>query len=173
MARKKVTHKFKTKKRDGKTLMICRNSIEDQSYWGWQILSKHPRCNEWSEVSPNSTAVLCYKCTCKTVGPPEVRGGYKSTGRMRGWQFMKEFVDMQGNVFHKGVEQPKLKGTLKPSVIKTKPPKKRLSKKEKERIRVDALAKIHKLKKDLGKAKFKKDIKKINSEIRKLNKLIK
>ena len=58
-------------------------------------------------------------------------------------------------------------------IIKTKPPKKRLSKKEKERIRVDALAKIHKLKKDLGKAKFKKDIKKINSEIRKLNKLIK
>ena len=123
MARKKVTHKFKTKKRNGKTFMICRNSIEDQSYWGWQILSKHPRCNEWSEVSPNSTAVLCYKCVCKTVGPPEVSSGYVSKGRIRGWQFMKVFVDPQGNVFHKGVEQPDLKGTLEPT--KPKPPKKK------------------------------------------------
>ena len=36
---------------------------------------------------------------------------------------MNEFVDKDGNVFHKGKEQPKLKGTLKPT--KVKPPKKR------------------------------------------------
>ena len=53
-----------------------------------------------------------------------MKGGYKSTGRMRGWQFMKEFVDVQGNVFHKGKEQPKLKGTLKPT--EPKPTKKKL-----------------------------------------------
>ena len=35
----------------------------------------------------------------------------KSTGRPRGWRWMKEFVDKEGNVYHKGVEQPKLKGT--------------------------------------------------------------
>ena len=34
----------------------------------------------------------------------------KSTGRPRGWRWMKEFVDKEGNVYHKGVEQPKLKG---------------------------------------------------------------
>ena len=36
---------------------------------------------------------------------------------------MNEFVDKDGNVFHKGKEQPELKGTLKPT--KVKPPKKR------------------------------------------------
>ena len=45
------------------------------------------------------------------------------TGRPAGWHFMNEYVDKDGNVFHKGKEQPKLKGTLKPT--KVKPPKKR------------------------------------------------
>ena len=31
---------------------------------------------------------------------------------------MNEFVDKDGNVFHKGKEQPKLKGTLKPTKVK-------------------------------------------------------
>lgn len=35
----------------------------------------------------------------------------------RGWALRKEYVDLQGNVFHKGVEQPNLKGTLRPSNI--------------------------------------------------------
>ena len=30
---------------------------------------------------------------------------------------MKEFVDKDGNVFHKGKEQPKLKGTLPPTKV--------------------------------------------------------
>lgn len=134
------------------------------------------RCGQMTPCSPNATSVLCSECVRELYEkdfPFKPNLGYVPTGRPRGWAFMKEYVDKDGNVYHRGIEQPKLKGTLKPSVIKTKPPKKRLSKKEKERIRVDALAKIHKLKKDLGKAKFKKDIKKINSEIRKLNKLIK
>ena len=62
MARKKVTHKFKTKKQNNILHMICRNSIEDTSYWGWQFLSKHPRCNEWVEVGPTTTATLCHRC---------------------------------------------------------------------------------------------------------------
>ena len=40
------------------------------------------------------------------------------TGRPAGWHFMNEFVDKDGNVFHKGVEQPKLKGTLPPTKLK-------------------------------------------------------
>ena len=46
-----------------------------------------------------------------------------SSGRPPGWHFMNEFVDKDGNVFHKGKEQPDLKGTLEPT--KVKPPKKR------------------------------------------------
>jgi hypothetical protein len=38
---------------------------------------------------------------------------------------MNEFVDVDGNVFHKGKEQPKLKGTLKPTVVKPRKKTKR------------------------------------------------
>ena len=53
------------------------------------------------------------------------------TGRPSGWHFMGEFVDKDGTVFHKGVEQPKLKGTLKPTVIK---PKKKVKRRSQEEI---------------------------------------
>ena len=33
---------------------------------------------------------------------------------------MNEFVDKDGNVFHKGKEQPELKGTLPPTKVKAK-----------------------------------------------------
>tara|TARA_Y100001963_G_C6741500_1_gene429218 strand:+ start:684 stop:1205 length:522 start_codon:yes stop_codon:yes gene_type:complete len=171
MAKKKLKHTFKTRKRNGITYMICRNSIEDTSYWGWPMLEKHPRCNEWSEVGPNTTAVLCYKCANKTVGPPEIRGGYRSTGRMRGWQFMKEFVDAQGNVFHKGVEQPKLKGTLKPTP--PKPEKKKLSKLEKSELRDKILEQMAMVRGKLKTAKWKKDIKAGNVKMRKLTRQLK
>ena len=59
---------------------------------------------------------------------------YKPTGRPPGWHFMKEFVDGDGNVFHRGKEQPKLKGTLKPT--KGKPPKK-TKRRSKEQILID------------------------------------
>ena len=55
---------------------------------------------------------------------PDTIGKVKvSSGRPPGWHFMNEFVDKDGNVFHKGKEQPDLKGTLPPT--KVKPPKKR------------------------------------------------
>jgi len=172
MARKKkVTHKFKTKNINNTLHMICRNSIEDTNYWGWQFLSKHPRCNEWSEISPNTTAVLCYKCVNKTVGPPEIKGGYVSKGRPRGWQFMTEFVDPQGNVFHKGVEQPKLKGTLQPT--KPKPPKKKLSKLEKSELRDKILDQMLMVRGNLKKATFKKDIRSNNVQLRRLERQLK
>ena len=44
---------------------------------------------------------------------------------------MGEFVDKDGTVYHKGVEQPKLKGTLKPTVIK---PKKKVKRRSQEEI---------------------------------------
>ena len=57
---------------------------------------------------------------------------YKPTGRPAGWHWMAEFVDKDGNVFHKGKEQPKLKGTLPPTEIrpKKKPTKKRRTKEQ-------------------------------------------
>ena len=56
------------------------------------------------------------------------------TGRPAGWHFMNEFVDKDGTVFHKGVAQPDLKGTLKPTKIK---PKKKAKRRSQEQILLD------------------------------------
>ena len=53
-----------------------------------------------------------------------------SSGRPSGWHFMKEFVDKDGKVFHKGVEQPKLFGTLPATKVKPKKKTKRRSREE-------------------------------------------
>ena len=81
---------------------------------------------------------------------------HKKTGRPPGWQWMNEFVDKNGNVFHKGKEQPKLKGTLPPT--KVKPPKKRkkLTKDEK----MFKQAKAHKAKMKAKNKQLRKAIKK-------------
>ncbi len=77
---------------------------------------------------------------------------YKPTGRPSGWHFMNEFVDKDGNVFHKGVEQPKLKGTLKPT--KVKKPKKKMKRRTKDEILVAKYNEKKKvLKKELQKQK--------------------
>jgi len=35
----------------------------------------------------------------------------KKVKKSRGWQFMNEYIDSEGNVYHKGKLQPHLKGT--------------------------------------------------------------
>ena len=68
--------------------------------------------------------------------PETDKPSYRPTGRPAGWHFMNEFVDKDGNVFHKGKEQPKLKGTLPPT--KVKPVKKKKTKpSSKEQILLD------------------------------------
>ena len=77
---------------------------------------------------------------------------YKPTGRPAGWHWMAEFVDKDGNVFHKGVEQPKLKGTLPPT--KVKKPKKKMKRRTKDEILVAKYNEKKKiLKKELQKQK--------------------
>ena len=53
------------------------------------------------------------------------------TGRPAGWHWMAEYVDKDGNVFHKGKEQPKLKGTLEPTKVKPRKKRKKLTKDQK------------------------------------------
>ena len=63
---------------------------------------------------------------------------YKPTGRPAGWHFMKEFVDKDGNVFHKGVEAKQLKGTLPPTKItKAKVKKVKTKRRTKEQKLID------------------------------------
>ena len=78
----------------------------------------HKCGREVSGIGEEAVKVTCAYCVLKAVGMPEEKKSYISTGRPPGWHFMVEFVDKDGNVFHKGKEQPKLKGTLKPTVVK-------------------------------------------------------
>ena len=92
---------------------------------------------------------------------PEVtKPTYQPTGRPAGWHFMNEFVDADGNVFHKGKEQPKLKGTLPPTKVE---PKKKTKRRTKEQILIArhnkkkaALKKAVKKQKDFLNHKFGK-----------------
>ena len=108
------------------------------------------RCGRWVEnVGEEAKSVLCSYCVLRAI-PIEETKSYQPTGRPAGWHFMKEFVDKDGNVFHKGKEQPKLKGTLPPT--KVKPPKKKTKRRSRDQILIDR----HKEKK----AALKKAVKK-------------
>ena len=86
-------------------------------------------CGHYTVVGDSATGVRCSNCVMKTMMnqyPQEESKSYKPTGRPAGWHWMNEFVDKDGNVFHKGKEMKKLKGTL-PST-KVSPPKKKKTK---------------------------------------------
>ena len=92
----------------GKLYMACKNG-----------------CGEYEVVGDETVSVTCWSCVMRVVGPPEEPKGYVPTGRPMGWHFMKEFVDKDGNVFHKGKEIKKLKGTLPVTKIERKKIKRR------------------------------------------------
>ena len=109
-------------------------------------------CYEYVKVDEEPFAIACSKCTIKrTLALKPIDTYFKSvkpkTGRPPGWHWMAEYVDKDGNVFHKGKEQPELKGTLKPT--KVKPPKKRkkLTKDQKLYKRINDYKKKQKIKK--------------------------
>jgi len=79
------------------------------------------KCNRTVEnVGDLAVKVTCSYCTMMMTGLPEETKRKVSTGRPAGWHFMSEFVDKDGNVFHKGKEQPKLFGTLKSTKVVVK-----------------------------------------------------
>tara|TARA_A100001011_G_scaffold383806_1_gene455544 strand:- start:842 stop:1255 length:414 start_codon:yes stop_codon:yes gene_type:complete len=90
-----------------------------------------------NNVGENALKVTCSYCVLSLVGLPKESPAktYKPTGRPAGWHFMSEYVDKDGNVFHKGKEQPKLKGTLPPTKIK--PIKKKTKRRTQQQILLD------------------------------------
>ena len=118
--------------------MARKNKIEYNSYKEGGI--KHMSCmtcGRYEAVDDSATSVKCSKCVMNTMMskyPEEESKSYKPTGRPAGWHWMSEFVDKDGNVFHKGKEMKKLKGTLKPT--KVSKPKKRIKRRTKNAILV-------------------------------------
>ena len=94
--------------------------------------------------------------------PETTKKSKPKTGRPAGWHWMAEFVDKDGTVYHKGKEQPKLKGTLPPTEVKPrkKPTKKRRTK---EQILLDR----HKEKKEALKKAVQKQKDFLNHKIEK------
>ena len=107
--------------------MARKKKIEYHSYYeGTVRYMSCMSCGRYETVGESATGVRCSRCVNMRMFnkyPYEPPKSYKPTGRPPGWHWMTEFVDKDGNVFHKGKEQPKLKGTLKPT--KVKPVKKR------------------------------------------------
>ena len=101
---------------------------EDGQRW---MICKHCQ-SEYVPVDEDTSAITCSSCVIRktlALKPIDEFFGKQrvSTGRPAGWHFMKEFVDKDGNVFHKGKEQPDLKGTLPPTKVKPRKKKKKLT----------------------------------------------
>jgi len=113
--------------------------VKKETIWPYANDVRYMDCGcgtQVRNVGEEAASVVCHRCLShqmiekfpemKDVFKPE----YKPTGRPAGWHFMNEFVDKDGSVFHKGKEQPKLKGTLKPTKVKAKKKVKRKTKNE-------------------------------------------
>ena len=126
---------------------------------------KAMECSKCGRVVENvgydAVSIRCSYCVFSTVGfPEETKPTYKPTGRPAGWHWMKEFVDKDGNVFYRGKEQPKLKGTLPSTKVM---PKKKIKRRTKNQILIDR----HKKKKAALKKAVKKQQDFINHNIKK------
>ena len=111
-----------------------------------------------ANVSTDIVSVIGSRAVQKKVGIPKEKSRPQPSGRPAGWHFMGEFVDKDGTVYHRGVEQPKLKGTLKATKVVAKKKTKRRTKEEiliaREADKKAALKKAVKKQKDFLNHKF-------------------
>ena len=119
------------KKHGFKSFKPERHSYEDGDGQKW-LQCKF--CCEYQKVDSPIGYITCSGCVVKIdmmTFPDTIKKQKVSSGRPAGWHFMNEYVDKDGNVFHKGKEQPDLKGTLEPTKVKPRKKKKKLSADEK------------------------------------------
>ena len=111
-----------------------------------------------ANVSTEIKSVIGSRAVMGMVGLPKEKPKRVSSGRPAGWHFMNEFVDKDGNVYHKGKLQPDLRGTLPPTKIVPKKKTKRRTKEEiliaRDKEKKAALRKAHKKQKDFLNHKF-------------------
>ena len=119
------------KKNGFKNFKPERHSYEDENGHKW-LQCKF--CCEYQKVDDPVGSITCSSCVVKIdliQFPNTIKKQKVSSGRPAGWHFMNEYVDKDGNVFHKGKEQPDLKGTLEPTKVKPRKKKKKLTADEK------------------------------------------
>ena len=115
------------KKNGFKAFKPERHSYEDENGQKW-LQCKF--CCEYQKVDDAIGYITCSSCVVKIdmmQYPDMIKKQKVSSGRPPGWHFMNEFVDKDGNVFHKGKEQPDLRGTLEPTKVKPRKKRKKLT----------------------------------------------
>jgi len=123
------------------------------------------QCGQMAKASDDSIAITCSDCIIEMWEPLE--SSYIKSDKPRGWTLMAEFIDKDGNVYHRGVEQSTLKGTLESTDVKiSTSPAKRMTNREKQNLTGTAALNLHKLKKQLQSTRWKKDKKPILAEIK-------
>ena len=120
-------------------------------------------------VTPGTTLKACAQCVIEMWDDSALPKPKRPTGFHRGWKFMKVFVHENGTVYHKGVEQPDLKGTLPPTP-KKETKKDTRSKAQKARDRQELLSEYSKLKKEVKKEKRVTYKRKLQTKLRKIEK---
>jgi hypothetical protein len=134
------------------------------------------RCGAFTKVSgPEVASITCHECITEWMREFDTpllkeKKQVVAQGYPRGWRFMNEFVHADGTVYFKGVEQPKLKGTKATTTIAAKPKKTKAQRKQEKE---NALIQLSKLKSTLKKTTKKGESKKLQTQIKKLEKQIK
>lgn len=114
-----------------------------------EIKCRTENCQRMVKVDAESKSALCWRCLASKIpAPPDRSSATTKSSRPRGWALRKLFVDKNGSVFHKGIEQPKLKGTLPPTKVEKKKTK-RKKKQETEAQKQSRLLKRYKEKKKI------------------------
>jgi hypothetical protein len=149
---------------------VTKNGAELKKNHSFKMLACSKECGREEKVDFETASVICWQCTAKSMpapeikyAPPKIEGPIKP----KGWHFMEVFVDSEKNVFHKGKEQPELKGTL--PVTPLKPKKTRAEKDAIKQKKENKLAKLYKKKqflkeKENGKKQIRQNTNNISNE---------
>lgn len=130
---------------DGVAYMDCRETgepVANVSLGSVSVMGSRALLHRCLSLMPEDERNRLFSSTSRTA----------STGRPRGWRWRKEFVDSDGTVFHKGVEQPKLKGTLPPTDVNAIKQKQQSRKAKAKKAEHKNLLKMAAEKKELKKA---------------------
>ena len=113
-----MKHKQQSKKKERTFEMNGGYYINGIPYMECKITGEPVR-----NVSTEATSVIGSRALMARMDkmfPEQDKPKRVATGRPAGWHWMKEFVDKDGTVYHKGVEQPHLKLTRPVTLSKEK-----------------------------------------------------
>ena len=74
-------------------------------------------CKRSIEIDENCIGGMCWRCTAKLAGLPEIKSDTEKSKFPPGWRFMALFVDHEGNVYKYGEIDESLKGTMEPTDV--------------------------------------------------------